>query len=45
MTVEAPGIVKLGALVRRDRMSGEKPQAVHRLDYRPPDYRIERVEA
>ncbi len=25
-------------------MSAEKPQAVHRLDYRPPDYRIDSVE-
>jgi aminopeptidase N len=25
-------------------MSGEKPQAVHRLDYRAPDYWIERVD-
>ncbi|MEM7411518.1 MAG: aminopeptidase N [Myxococcota bacterium] len=24
-------------------MSGEKPQTVYRLDYRPPDYRIEHV--
>src|SRR5262245_63472226 len=25
-------------------MSAEKPQVVHRRDYRPPDYRIESVE-
>ena len=26
------------------RMSAEKPQAVHRLDYRPPDYYIDTVD-